>query len=526
VRHSGSGKDPAPETRSPVTSGPVFARNIAYSAVSQGLSLVLMIITIPIVVHGLGESAYGIFVVASLLLSYVGFLDLGLTPSVVRLVAIHYSTDTPETLSRIVGTALTLLLGLGALGGALIALLAPAIVSSVLHVPARLRADAIFVLDLAAVGFACNMCLTLFGAIPQALQRLDLFTMRSLILTAATAGGQIAAVVLGGGLRWVAGVTIAVNVASLGMFIVVARRLLPAVHFGPRLDRWALRQLVGFGSLRFVSQVSGQVVFQVDRLIVAAFLPIRAVTLYSVPLVITQKFTVIQFIFSGAFFPAASELNALGEHDRLQRLYLASLKLSFVLVLPMVILVAGFSYPILTTWVGRDFGDASRNVLIVLAVAYGIATLIGVPTLASDATGHVHWSAAFAVASAVINVCLTLLLVPRLGTIGAAYALLINVATQGIVFIYVVQRWFLHIPLWSVLAVLVRPLIAGAVLGAYSYALAPHIPNFAILLAALVLGGLLYAGMTALLGVWDDRERQLAQQLATGALSALRARLG
>jgi NADH-quinone oxidoreductase subunit N len=175
-----------------------------------------------------------------------------------------------------------------------------------------------------------------------------------------------------------------------------------------RLDRWALRELSGFGLLRFLNQASGQVVFQLDRLLLAAFLPIRAVTLYSVPLTIAQKFTVIQFIFSGAFFPAASELHAIGDRERLRRLYLASMKLSVVMVVPLVVLVAGFAHAILSTWIGPAFAVASTNVLIVLAIAYGFATLIGVPALASDATGHAHWTVAFATASAAGNVLLLL----------------------------------------------------------------------------------------------------------------------
>jgi O-antigen/teichoic acid export membrane protein len=255
---------------------------------------------------------------------------------------------------------------------------------------------------------------------------------------------------------------------------------------------------------------------------VAAFLPIRAVTLYSVPLTIAQKFTVVQYIFSGAFFPAASELNALGERERLRRLYLASMKLSVVLIVPLVVLVAGFANAILTTWVGPEFGHASTDILIVLAIAYGIATLIGVPTLAADATGHVHWSAAFAVASAVINFSLTLLLVPRIGAIGAAYALLINSATQGLVFIYVVQRRFIRVPLRDVLAGLIRPLLAGVIVLAAALLTARYIANFPELILALVLGGLMYLGLTVVLKVWDEREWQLFRGLVSGTLAALR----
>jgi O-antigen/teichoic acid export membrane protein len=508
--------------RAPLTTGRVVARNVLFGGFNQVWSVVLMVIAIPIVLHGLGDAGYGLFVLVSLLLGYVGFLDLGLTPALVRSLSLHYTTTDDAGLSRYTGTALTVLLGMGLLGGIVIALAAPALVTQVLHIPPALRADAVFVLDLAAVGFALNMCLTLFGAVPQAMQRLDLFTMRSFVLTTATVLAQIAAVRLGGGLRWVAGVTVGVNVLSLLIFVVVARQLLPKVSFRPRFDRSAFRELASFGSLRFINQASGQIVFQFDRLIVAAFLPIRAVTFYSIPLTIAQKFTTVQSVFSGAFFPAASELHGLEQRDRLQRLYLASMKLSIVLTIPLVVMVVGFAHQILATWIDPSIAAASSGVLVVLAIAYGFATVIGVPALASDATGHPHWTAAFAVASALINLVLTILLVPRLGPIGAAYALLINSVTQGMIFIAVVQHRFLRVPAITVVRkAIVRPLLAGIVLAGYVVLAASHITSFLILVLTMAGGSVLYAASTAILGVWDQHERAIAAAMARSALARL-----
>jgi O-antigen/teichoic acid export membrane protein len=514
-----------PPAAAVVTSGQRVAHNVLWGAAGQVWALVLLLVSVPIVVHGLGESAYGIYVLVSVLLGYVAFLDLGLTPAVVRSIAIHHASGDSARLSQIVGTALALLTGLGILGGALLWLLAPVIVNSVLQVPADLRDAARIVLEITAVGFAGNMVLTLFGAIPQGLQRLDLFTVRTIVLATATAVVQILAVKLGGGLVWVAGLTVAVNMASLLVFVIVARRLLPQVSFRPRFNRRAFSELSGFGLMRFLNQGSGQVVFQLDRVIVAAFLPIRAVTLYAVPLSIAQKFTTVQFIFSGAFFPAASELHGGQETDRLRRLYIASLKLSLVMVLPLVILVAAFARPLLTTWIGPDFGESSSQILVVLAIAYGLATLVGVPALASDATGHAHYTAGFALLSAAINLSLTVLLVPRLGPVGAAYALLINAASQGIVFVYVVQRWFVRVPLLLILRrAVVRPLLAGVVPAVYALLLAPYLGSFPAVIAATVIGAAIFALMTIVVGVWDERELQLARAVArqTGARLALR----
>ncbi len=507
-------------SRPPIATGPQVARNILYSGLSQAWSVLLLIVSIPIVVHGLGEAAYGVYVIASVLLGYAALLDLGLTPSVVRLIAIHYGRGSERNLERIIGTAFACLIVLAVIGGGGLALLARFAATSFLHIPQSLQPDAVFVLYLAALGFSCNLCLTLFLAVPQGLQRLDLFAIRSVALTTATAAAQIAAVKLGGGLRWVAAVTIAINVLSVAVFVLVAHRLLPSISFRPRLDRWALGELAGFGAMRFLNQASGQVVFQLDRLILAAFLPIGAVTLYSVPLSIAQKFVLVQAMFATAFFPAASELHGLRDAGRLQQLYLSSLKLAVVLVLPLAIFVGGFARPILDAWIGRDFAAASSTILLVLAVAYGVSQVIGVPALASDATGHAHWSAGFAMLSAVINLSLTLILVPRIGAIGAAYALLINSGTQGLLFIYIVQRWFLGLPLSLVLRrALFWPASAGLAIAAYTVLVSPQVRGLWQLLLALVGGGILYLALLLVLPVWDSRERNVIRSVGQTVVS-------
>jgi len=103
------------------------------------------------------------------------------------------------------------------------------------------------------------------------------------------------------------------------------------------------------------------VIFQLDRLIVAGFLTIAAVTFYSVPLSIAQRFVIVQAIFATAFFPAATELHAQGDRERLRDAYLSSMKLVLVMVIPMIVLVAMFSHPLLSAWAWHQLRRRERR---------------------------------------------------------------------------------------------------------------------------------------------------------------------
>ncbi|TMG17136.1 MAG: flippase [Chloroflexi bacterium] len=509
----------------PMTGGRRVATNVLFNVASQVWLTLLVIVTVPIVLHRVGPAAYGVFVLASLLLGYTALLDLGLTPAVVRSIAVHNARGDRVRLERVLGTALSLLIGLAIVGGGLIALVTPAAVRSVLHVPDALQADARFVLYVAAAGFACNMVLLLFVAIAQGLQRLDLFASRTLALGTVTAIGQVLVVTLGGGLRGLALVTIAINVLSLVVFMLVSRRLLPGIRVRPRLDRSAVGELARFGSMKFLNQAAVQVIFHVDRLIVAAFLPIAAVSYYGVPVSMCQKFVLVQQGITGAFFPAASELHALHDERRLQRLYLSAAKLGVVALIPLAILPSLLAWPILDAWIGPAFADNSAQILAVLALAYGLVAVSAVSGFAADATGHPDWNAGLTIASAVVNLTLTLLLVPRIGAVGAAIALLVTGAFLLVTMNYAVQRWLLRIELRTALVqVVLRPGLAAAGLVLYGLLLAPRVRGLLPVLLALAIGFLLYAILTVLLGVWNQAELAVARSIAGGLASRLRRR--
>lgn len=503
----------------PPTTPRRIASNVLFTGLGRAWSALLLFITIPIVVHSIGTSAYGIFALISVILGYVAFLDFGLTASVVRAVAKYHALGDREQMGRAIGTALTLLAALGLVGAVAIAVLAPIVIHSVLHVPPRLEADAVFAFRVAALGFGGNMLLVVFAAIVQGLQRFDIFSTRTVFLSTFTSVAQITAILLGGGLRGVVVATIAVSVVSFFIFLIASRQLLPNVSFRPRLDRTAIRELAGFGLFRFITQASGQLTFQFDPIIIGIFQPISAVGYYSVPLSVTQKFHVVEDSVASAYFPASVELHGRGDLERLHRLYLAALKIVFVAMAFLTVICAVYSFPILQAWVGSDIATHSAGIFALLAIGYGLSGLIGIPAQASDATGHQRWTAGFAAASAVLQLTLALILVPRYGAIGAAAALVINTIAQALIFVWLVQRRFLRISVWTVFSQsLLRPLLAAAVLAAFAFLTLGYVHSSAMLVGVLLAGALIYLVLTFLVRVWSESELRVANQLRRSVL--------
>lgn len=512
--------EPEPPARQLTARAARIGSNIAFSGLGRAWSAILLFVTVPIVVHAIGTSAYGVYALSSVILGYVAFLDFGLTASVVRSVSKHRTLGDLAALERAVGTAFTLLIALGVLGSVAIVLVSPLVVRSLLHVPTQLIADAQFALQVAGIGFGVNMVLVVFAGVVQGLQRLDIFAIRSVVLSTLTSASQVTAVLLGGGLRALVLATMAVSVIGFLIFLTASRRLLPQVSFRPRLDRLAVRELVGFGLFRFINQASGQVTTQFDPIVIGLFLPISAVGFYSVPLQLTQRFHVVQDSVATAYFPAAVEIHSRHDREREQMLYLAAVKLVLVAMIFLIVVCVGYSGPIMSAWVGSAIAGRAGPILAVLAIGYGLSALIGVPAQASDATGHQRWTAGFAVASALIQLGCALVLVPRFGAIGAAYAVVINTVTQGTIFVLLVQYRFLHIGLVKVLArVVARPLLAGLGLVAVVMLTRGMEHSIVALIASLISAGVIYLALTLLMRVWSAQEIQIVNQMTGGVFA-------
>jgi O-antigen/teichoic acid export membrane protein len=202
----------------------------------------------------------------------------------------------------------------------------------------------------------------------------------------------------------------------------------------------------------------------------------------------------------------------------MRKLYLTTLKLNAVIILLLVSLVGGFARPILDAWLGPAFATGSGAILVVLALGYGLTALVGVSGHLTDAAGHPGWTATYVSAGAVLNIVLSLILVPRVGAIGAAYALLIQNGLGGVAFMLVVHWRILRLSIGDLVSQLIRPLGAAFVVTAVAVLLSPHLHGAAEVLIALVAGAGLYLGLTWVLGVWDERERRLAWETISTAV--------
>lgn len=477
--------------------------NVVFNVGARGALIVLTIISTPVVLHRLGTAAFGVYVLAIAVGGLLALLDFGLTPALITLLSRAWHQEHLDESQRLVGTAQTLYLAIGAAGGVVFALLVPWAVRDLLHVPAALQASARTALWLSSIGFAFNMWLAVFNAVPYALQRYDLVALRIVGLSLVTTGALIVYALLGGVLEGFVLINVAGAVVGLLIFYLMSRALLPGVRFTPRFDRASFRRLARFAGFKFAGTVGGIFTFRFDQFAVGAILGVSAAGLYAIPANASQKLLALLAELASPLFPRASTLR--GDEARLRALFFAGSRLLALAATPMLAVLFVLAEPTLRFWIGGAQGiqvaQASGPAFRWLLAALLIQSVAIIPVTFCEALGKPEINNSFAVASALIHIPLVLLLVPRFGITGAAIALFINSATQTVIFIVYASRKLFQVNLGELLKeTFIRPLAAASVTAGLAYLAArPLIQSRVGLVLALLVLPIVYLGVAYLL---------------------------
>lgn len=487
----------------------LVTKNIIYNFSGQIALFLLGIFTAPFIIHTLGNNLYGVLSLVNVVVGYFSILDLGLGLSIIKYISDYHTQMDKEGLENVLGTALSSYIVIGLLGAGLIFIFTKFFMGRILHIPPEILPTAITVFYISALGFFINMVLTVVNSIPPALQRMDIQNSRNVIFGFTGTFGTVLLLAFGQGLVAVIVWNIVISLIATVVFLSVILKLVPKVSIKPRFDKEILSKLMKFGSFKFLSNVSGQIVFQLDRLLIAAFHPVAFVTFYTAPTVIVQKGLMVILNVNNAVFPAMSQAYTLGDMVRVKDLYLRMTKFIAFLIVPITALLFVLSSEILLVWLGQDFALRSATTLKILALAYFLAAMSAPGVVAADAFGKPQLSALFAGISAAISLIAAVILIPRFDITGAATALLINFVTQVPIFLWVVQKKIIKISSLEVLRyALIKPILAGLLASLILAQIKGMLNQLVGLTFGVGVFGIVYLVLNFIFGTIEERDKK------------------
>ena len=482
--------------------------NLFTSVLAWGWPVLLALVVAPTLVRGLGDSSYGIRGLAMALVGYFAILDLGLNGAVTKYLAEYVAKDEKALIEELLGTTLLTYVVVGLIGGGSIWALANWFSTSVFSVPVSFRHESILAFRITGVGFFFSMLIWWGSAIPAGVQRFDVFNFISIAFGTITSVASVVAIWMGWGLLGVIGANVAANIFTAAAYFVAARRLLPSIRIVPCFRLKMFKRTAVFGSYMMLFRISALIFSQADRFVIGTILGPAVLTFYLIPNQLSSVVHQISAKMMQIIFPMASEFSALNERDKIKKLFLRGMNLSFAVGVGLALPIFTLSTPILTYWMSQQVANESTMVLQLLTIMYLLASLAALPSSLLSGVGFPQIPPIAAAITGVSGLFGYLVCIRTWGIRGVALASVVSMAL-GIIFYLLVSKHLIGVSLSELAYAALRPLLIAFLIGtAVLEFLEFRVDNLLSTIVLFLSIDVVYAVACWLSGVLDDREKR------------------
>ncbi len=483
-------------------------------------SLLFWLLLTPTILRHLGPTRFGLWSLLFVFTSYLLMMDLGIGASMARFTAEFRAGNRMEELSRLIATANLFYLCLTALATMAVLVFGAALVQA-LRIPPEIP-EAPRILVLFAIAGGTTSFASVQNGVLTGFQRLGLQNAINTGALIPSALGIWLSLHLGHGLEGVVWVQTCVPLmVGLAGWLAV-RRIEPRLPL--RWPGWhpeVARPLVQFGVWMQLSTLVNLLQTQVDKLFLSRWVGMASLTSLELGSRVSNGLFALPTLAFTAVTPAAADLFARGDGQRILALHLRGMRWIAALSLPLLASTWIAGPWLLHGWLGAVPAGAELSLrLMALALALNVLTGTGTSILAGE--GRPQLSLALQSVSLALHLGLSVWLIPRQGLQGALVAQVAASAVWTVSFcaaFHLARGWswtggFLA-PLWRPALVAAASL---AILGAASrvWPAADSLgrgPSLGVGLAMLLGTALFSGGALLAVGQFDRSDRELMAHL-------------
>jgi O-antigen/teichoic acid export membrane protein len=394
-------------------------KNVGSSWFSLGVSILVGIFLSPFILHRLGDTAYGIWILIFSVTGYYGLFDLGIRSSVIRYVSTYSATDDQEGLAKLINTSLATYTTIGAVA-MVITLFCSLFVDRLFRIPPDFLTTARWLFLMVGTSVALGFPTGVFGGILEGLQRFYFVNLTNLIFTLLRAVLIVVALTHGYGLLTVALITVLLPILGSLVRGVIVVRLLTLRFSWKYVDRSAFRAIANYSAVSFILMIAYKLRFKTDEIVIGTFLSVTAITYFSIADRLLDYAAEVVSSLAQIFVPMSGQSQARGDQERLRKILVAGNRACAFIIFPITAgrIILGKS--VIESWVGPRYVAASYPVLLMLAIPMTFL-------LAQSASPRIlygmaqHQSLAWVtLMESMANLILSIFLVRRFGIVGDA----------------------------------------------------------------------------------------------------------
>jgi O-antigen/teichoic acid export membrane protein len=390
-------------------------RDSIVSLIGTISTAVVMLVSIPLLLHKIGDARFGTLTLVWLLAGYAGLLDFGLSRATARDIA---RTEAVEDHVTILWSAVWV----SALIGLIVGLAGYVFSAQLLHLFAS---SAVSEGDLAPIipWIAALVPLALVnGVFVGTLEGRKKFIAVNIgqVLTTILmqAFPTITAYWVGPELRWI--VPAAVLARLISTMLLLAVTLVVAVAKRPRFIDWRVtRRLFASGTWFSLASVLGSLFATADKFFIASLIGASAVAHYSVPESAVRRASLVPLAMVRPLFPRLASLDDAASHQLAQR----ALELVILIITPIVVVTILSVRIFLRLWVGEEFSQVSAPIGALIALGLWFNSLAFIPDAYLQGRGRASISVLCSIIELVPHMLLLYVGLKWFGLMGGATAL-------------------------------------------------------------------------------------------------------
>jgi len=408
-------------------------KNVSSSWFSLGVNVLVGVFLSPFILHRLGDTAYGIWILIFSVTGYYGLFDLGIRSSVVRYVSTYTATGDQEGLAKLINTSLATYTAIGAVAMA-VTLVCSLFVDRLFRIPADFLGTARLLFLMVGTAVALGFPGGVFGGILEGLQRFYFVNFTNVVSTLLRAALIVIALQHGYGLLTVAAITVVLPLISSLARASIALRVLPVTFGWEYVDRKAFREIANYSAVSFLLMIGYKLRYKTDEIVIGTFLSVTAITYFSIGDRLLDYAGEVVGSLAQLFVPMAGQSHAKGDTNRIRTIWIAGNRACAMIIFPITAVLIILGKSVITAWVGAKYVPLSYPVLVVLAIPLMF-------TLAQGASARILYGMAkhrtlawVTLMESIANLILSILLIRPFGIIGDAFGTAIPLLCTSLVF--------------------------------------------------------------------------------------------
>jgi O-antigen/teichoic acid export membrane protein len=417
--------------------GASIARSVLSNWVGMAVTGVASFILTPILIHGLGDFQYGMWVLVMSITDSYGLLDTGMRITMQRYVARLKGIEAREALNETFMTALAIMMTIS-FGVCILSVVLAVLAPSFFHMAGA--SSLLFRRLIVVVGVTMAIILPTraLGTYLSGLQRFDLYNLGAVVTNVLRAIFLVVIIRVGRGVLGVAIVGLGAALFSLLLHWALVRWIDREMSFSIRKVSWGrVRELAGFSFYVYLSTTGDHLRFYTDSLVIGRVLGVALVTPFSAAGRLLDYFRAAVLGLAGPFMPRMSELEGQTKQDELRATFFGATKAATILSLFIGSIALLDGKWVFQFWLGERFTSA-YVLLMVLCAGYVVAMSQWPSIYLILAMGRHRLLGLWTLGEGVANVILSIHWAHEYGLIGVALGTAVPMLVTGLL----VQPWY------------------------------------------------------------------------------------